>query len=64
MDYDGTVSHKSKTKLSSKGLAEQTDTLIAVHNIDATKLDSLLGYDSIPMPSIAITKADMGWNDF
>lgn len=64
MDSDGTVSHKAKKKLSGKGLAEQTGTLIAVHNIDATKLGSLLGYDSIPMPSIAITKADMGWNDF
>lgn len=64
MDSDGTVSHKAKKKLRGKGLAEQTGTLIAVHNIDATKLGSLLGYDSIPMPSIAITKADMGWNDF
>jgi hypothetical protein len=64
MESDGTVSHKARKKLSGSGLAEQTGTLIAVHNIDATKLDSLLGYDSIPMPSIAITKADMGWNEF
>lgn len=64
MDSDGTVSHKEKKELSGKGRAGQTGTLIAVHNINMDKLGKLLGFDSIPMPSIAVTKADMGWNDF
>lgn len=43
---------------------EETGNLIAVHNVNINKIEKMLDMSSLPMPSIAITKADMGWNDF
>lgn len=43
---------------------EETGNLIAVHNVNINKIGKMLDMSSLPMPSIAITKADMGWNDF
>ena len=43
---------------------DETKSLIAVHNVDAEKLVKTLEYDGIPMPSIAITKGEQGWNKF
>lgn len=43
---------------------DETKTLIAVHNLSADKLLKTLEYDGIPMPSIAVTKGDQGWNEF
>lgn len=43
---------------------DETKTLIAVHNLSADKLLKTLEYDGIPMPSIAVTKGDQGWNKF
>ena len=43
---------------------EQTKNLIAMHNLNETKLNSLLEYEGIPMPSIAITKVDIGHENF
>ena len=44
--------------------AEENGDLVAVHNVELSKLDKMLDLSSIAMPSIAVTKADMGWNDF
>lgn len=44
--------------------AEETGNLVAVHNVNLDKIGKMLDMPSLPMPSIAITKADMGWNDF
>lgn len=44
--------------------AEETGNLVAVHNVNLDKIGKMLDMSSLPMPSIAITKADMGWNDF
>lgn len=38
--------------------------LIAIHNLTETKLKKVLELDGIPMPSIAITKADIGHENF
>ena len=43
---------------------EETGSLVAVHNVNINKIEKMLDMSSLPMPSIAITKADMGWNDF
>lgn len=43
---------------------EETGSLVAVHNVNINKIGKMLDMPSLPMPSIAITKADMGWNDF
>lgn len=43
---------------------EETGNLVAVHNVNINKIEKMLDMSSLPMPSIAITKADMGWNDF
>lgn len=43
---------------------EETGSLVAVHNVNLNKIGKMLDMPSLPMPSIAITKADMGWNDF
>lgn len=52
------------TKFQLKDPVEESENLIAVHNLDADKLTKMLKYDGIPMPSIAITKSEYGWNDF
>lgn len=53
-----------KTKFQLKDPVEETDTLIAAHNLSEDKLMKMLEYDGIPMPSIAITKAAQGWDKF
>lgn len=51
-------------KFQLKEPVEETKDLIAVHNLNADKLMKMLQYEGIPMPSIAVTKADMGHEDF
>lgn len=53
-----------KKQLNMSGPVEQTKDLIALHNLNETKLNSLLEYEGIPMPSIAVTKADIGHENF
>ena len=55
---------KSKTRFQLKEPIEETKDLIAAHNVDADKLNKMLDYDGIPMPSVAITKAKQGWDKF
>ena len=43
---------------------EQTKNLIAVHNLDAKKLNSVLDLGGFVMPSIAITREDLGHSNF
>lgn len=53
-----------KYQLDLKDDVEQTKDLIAVHNIPANKLADVLRLRGLPMPSIAVTKAAMGWDNF
>lgn len=46
------------------GVAEETKNLIALHNLSEEKLLKVLELGGFPMPSIAITKADMEHSDF
>ena len=50
MDLDATV--------------EQTEDLVAVHNLDETKLKKTFKLEGFPMPSIAITKVALGHSNF
>lgn len=43
---------------------EEAGDLIAVHNVTEDKLKKILGADGMPMPSIAVAKADIGHSDF
>lgn len=51
-------------KFSLKEPVEETDSLVAVHNLTEDKLLKTLKLEGIPMPSIAVTKSKMGWNNF
>ena len=56
--------NEDKTKFQLMEPAEETKDLIAIHNLTADKLQKLLQYEGIPMPSIAITKAALGHENF
>lgn len=43
---------------------EESGDLIAVHNVDTGKLQKILKIGGMPMPSIAVTKLDIGHGDF
>lgn len=43
---------------------EESGDLIAVHNVDTDKLQKILKIGGLPMPSIAVTKLDIGHGDF
>lgn len=51
-------------KFSLKKEVEEGRNLIAVHNLTSGKLEKALELGAFPMPSIAITKSDMGHTDF
>lgn len=53
-----------ETKFSLKEEVEETKDLIAVHNLNEEKLLKTLELGSFPMPSIAITKSEMGHSNF
>ena len=44
--------------------AQEGHSLVAVHNLSADKLKQAFGLGGFPMPSIAITKADVGHTEF
>lgn len=58
------IKYQMKDNMDGTGDIEQTKQLIAVHNLSQQKLMQALNMDSNPMPSIAITKADFGWEKF
>ncbi|MGI6080237.1 MAG: hypothetical protein ACOYBV_04575 [Candidatus Avilachnospira sp.] len=55
---------KIKKQLDLGEPVEETKDLIAVHNLTEKKLEQLLDYEGIPMPSIAVIKADIGHTNF
>lgn len=55
---------EKEEKFQLKDPVEETKDMIAVHNLSKEKLEKILKYEGIPMPSIAITKAEFGWEDF
>lgn len=60
----GKKSVKPETRFYMEDTAEEVKDLIAVHNLSADKLESAFGLGGFPMPSIAVTKADMGHEKF
>lgn len=54
----------NNTEFSLKKPVEQTKNLIAVHNLNSEKLLSTLDLGGFPMPSIAVTKAELGHTSF
>lgn len=59
---DSSLSSSIKFSLSEP--VEEKDNLIAVHNIYTDKLAKSLKLGGFPMPSIAVTKADMGHENY
>lgn len=51
-------------RFSLKSPVEETKDLIAVHNVDAEKLQRALDLGGLPMPSIAIVRDSMGWEEY
>ena len=51
-------------KFSARRPVEYTKNLVAVHNLTESKLQKALKLGGFPMPSIAITKADIGHSNF
>lgn len=60
----GDLSAEGETRFSLKSPVEETDTLVAVHNLNAYKLEKALNLGGLPMPSIAVTKAEIGHSGF
>ena len=60
----GEKSVKPEMRFYMEDTAEEVKDLIAVHNLSADKLESAFGLGGFPMPSIAVTKADMGHEKF
>ena len=54
----------NEMRFSMKENVEETKDLIAVHNLSAEKLLKTLKLGGLPMPSIAITRAREGYNNF
>lgn len=63
MDYAFGI-EDSGAKFSVRKPAERVGNLIAVHNLNATKLKKALNLGGFPMPSIAIAKKDIGHQGF
>lgn len=56
--------YSNKVKFSLKESVEETKDMIAVHNVDAEKLQRALDLGGLPMPSIAIVRDSMGWEEY
>lgn len=55
---------KSDIRFSLNDTVETKGNLVALHNLDATKLGKALDLGGFPMPSIAVTKADIPHTNF
>lgn len=53
-----------KTRFSLDEPVEQTQDLMAIHNLDGKKMDSMLQLGAIPSPSVAIVKASQGHTQY
>lgn len=58
------LSARTDGKMGLDATVEQTDGLVAVHNLTEDKLEKTFKLEGFPMPSIAITKAALGHSDF
>ncbi len=61
--FDSTTPENNE-KFSLKTTVEETKDLIAVHNLNEEKLSKTLELGGFPMPSIAITKSNIGHNGY
>jgi hypothetical protein len=53
-----------KARFSMDEPVEQTQDLMAIHNLDGEKMDSMLQLGAIPSPSVAIVKASQGHTQY
>lgn len=53
-----------KARFSMDEPVEQTQDLMAIHNLDSKKMDSMLQLGAIPSPSVAIVKASQGHTQY
>lgn len=53
-----------KARFSLEEPVEQTQDLMAIHNLDGKKMDSMLQLGAIPSPSVAIVKASQGHTQY
>lgn len=58
------ISPETKTKFSLQSPVEETKDLVAVHNLTESKLQKALELGGFPMPSIAVTRTDVGHQTF
>lgn len=56
--------HPGQTQFQMLGEVEETDKLIAVHNVTPEKLNSALKLGGLPMPSLAVVKAKNGHSNY
>lgn len=61
---DNVAQYKTDVKFSLKKPVEESGNLIALHNLTQEKLEKTLKLGGFPMPSIAITKADIPHTNF
>ena len=62
--HDDKKISKEKNKIPLKKSVEETKDLIALHNLTPTNLIKTLKLGGIPMPSIAVTKSEIGHGNF
>ena len=55
---------ENKRKFSMRDVVEETDSLIALHNLTGEKLAGVLDLGGFPMPSIAVTRYDIPHENF
>ena len=60
----GTAEKENFERFQVKEPVEEKKDLIAVHNLTEEKLEKILEYEGIPAPSIAITKAELGHENY
>ena len=66
-DSEASVAEKRlpvKARFSMDEPVEQTQDLMAIHNLDGKKMDSMLQLGAIPSPSVAIVKASQGHTQY
>ena len=62
VNYERYYSRNEDNRFSLDVPIEETDDLIAIHNLSTEQMMETLKLGGLPMPSIAITRADMGHN--
>ena len=62
--FDKADSEKKKKRFSLEAPVEETDRLLALHNLSEEKLLRLVELGGIPMPSVAVVRASQGHDGF